>query len=94
MNVGRILSGNVFQRNPQYLRDISHVEEVVDLCRSGQHASGDEVVDLDGGLSHEVSQWLHVFVEILQLLVDHSAKYPSDLALLNTNKRRQSFKHN
>ena len=64
------------------LRDVPEVEEVVYLGGSGQHAGGDGVVDLDGGLGHDVSQGFDVLVEVLQLLVDHCAKDALDLTLL------------
>ncbi len=52
-----------------------------------QHACGDVVVDLDGGLSHDITQWLHVLVKILQLLVDHRTKDTLDLtSLIDKNK--------
>ena len=49
---------------------------------SGEHACGDEVVDLDGGLGHGVPERLHIFIKVLQLLVDHGAKNSANLTLL------------
>ena len=63
-----------------YLGDVPEIEEVVYLSGCGQHACGDVVIDLYGGLSHDVSQWLHILVKVLQLLVDHGAKDALDLA--------------
>ena len=48
----------------------------------GEHAYGDIVVDLDGGLGHNVSKGLYVLVKVLQLLADHCTKDAFDLALL------------
>ena len=63
-----------------YLGDVPEIEEVVYLSGCGQHACGDVVIDLYGGLGHDVSQWLHILVKVLQLLVDHGAKDALDLA--------------
>ena len=52
------------------------------LGRRGEHACGDELVDLNGGLGHELCQWLHVLVKVLQLLADHRAKDATDLTVL------------
>jgi len=48
----------------------------------GEHACGDVVVDLDGGLGHDVPKGLHILIKVLQLLIDHCAKDALDLALL------------
>ena len=65
-----------------YLGNVPHVEEIVYLCWSGQHASRDEVINLNGGSCHQVSKWLHVLVKILELLIYHCAKDTLDLTLL------------
>jgi len=48
----------------------------------GEHACGDIVVDLDGGLGHNVLKGLDILVKVLQLLMDHCVKDVLDLALL------------
>ena len=53
----------------------------------GEHASGDVVVDLDGGLGHDIPEGLHVLVKVLQLLVDHRTEDALDLALLGKERR-------
>ena len=37
-------------------------------------------------LRHEITQRLHVFFKVLQLLVNHGAKYALDLTFLTINK--------
>ena len=51
--------------------------------------SGDEVIDLDGGSRQEVSEWLDILIEILQLLVDHCSKDSLDLTLLEMCRGRR-----
>ena len=76
-------SKNVLLNSVNYFRDVSEVEKVVDLCGGGKHVCGDEVIDLNGCLGHDVSQWLHIFIKVLQLLVDHRTKNTFDLTCLN-----------
>ena len=52
------------------------------FCWGREHTCGDEIINLNGGLGHDIPKGLHIFIKILQLLVDHRAKYPFDLALL------------
>ena len=43
-------------------------------------------------LRHKITQRLHVFFKVLQLLVYHGAKYPLDLTFLTINKdKKQAF---
>ena len=76
-----------------HLGDVSEVEQVVYLGGSGEHAVGDVVVDLNGGLRHDVPQWLHILIEVLQLLVDHGTKDALDLAGLGRQKTTTIKKH-
>ena len=52
------------------------------FCGGWEHASGDEVIYLNGGLSHHISQWFDILIKVLKLLTDHCAKYALDLTLL------------
>lgn len=73
-----------------HLGDVSKVEEVVDLGWCGQEALHHSVVHVQGGLSHHIPNGLHLFLKVLELLVDHGAKYPDDLGLLETGPQTQS----
>lgn len=65
-----------------YLGDVPEVEEVVYLGGCGQELLDDRLVHLDGGLSHDVSDRLHLLLKVLKLLVDHAAEDSLDLGLL------------
>lgn len=73
-----------------HLGDVSKVEEVVDLGWCGQEALHHCIVHVQGGLSHHVPNGFHLFLKVLELLVDHGAKYPDDLGLLETGPQTQS----
>ena len=64
--------------------DIPEVEEVVDLGRRGQELVHNNIVHLYCGLSQHVRNGLHLLVKLHQLLVNHAAKDPLDLGLLQT----------
>ena len=53
---------------------------------SGQHSSGYERVQFNSGPGHDLSQRLHLLSKVLQLLVDHGAKYSLDLTLLQKGR--------
>lgn len=65
----------------EHLGDVSKVEEVVDLGGGGQEALRHSAVHVQGGLGHHVPNGLHLFLKVLELLVDHGAEYPDDLGL-------------
>ena len=72
--------------------DIPEVEEVVDLGWRGQELVHNNIVHVYCGLSQHVRDGLHVLVKLHQLLVNHAAKDPLDLGLLQTkcvNKRKK-----
>lgn len=73
-----------------HLGDVSKVEEVVDLGGGGQEALRHSAVHVQGGLGHHVPNGLHLFLKVLELLVDHGAEYPDDLGLLETGPQTQS----
>ena len=52
------------------------------LSGSREHTCGDVVINLNSSICHYVSKWFDIFIEILQLLVDHGTKDSFDLALL------------
>ena len=54
----------------------------MDLGGGWQHARRDIVIDLNGGISHDITQWFNIFIKVLQLLVDHGTKDSFNLALL------------
>lgn len=66
-----------------YLGDVSEVEQIVNLGRSGKKLCSNSVVQLQCSLSQCVSNGLHLLLEALQLLIDHGAVDPSDLGLLH-----------
>ena len=72
-----------------HLGDVSKVEEVVDLGRRGQEALYHGVVHIQGGLGHHIPNGLHLFLKVLELLIDHGAEYPDDLGLLETGSQTQ-----
>lgn len=72
-----------------HLGDVSKVEEVVDLRRRGQEALYHSVVHIQGGLGHHIPSGLHLFLKVLELLIDHGAEYPDDLRLLETGSQTQ-----
>lgn len=49
--------------------------------------SGNSGVEFECGLSQNVSDGLHVLLEVLQLLVDHCAEDAPDLGLLHTQRK-------
>ena len=65
-----------------YSGNVSHVEEVVDLSWCWEELLNNSVIHLNGRLSHDISNRLHLFLKILQFLVDHAAKDSLDLRLL------------
>ena len=77
-----LLIGSELQSTSTYLGDVPEVEEVVYFCGGRKHTCGDKIINLDGGLGHDIPKGLHILIKILQFLVDHRAKYPFDLALL------------
>lgn len=66
------------------LGDVSQVEKVVYLGGSGEKISRNSRVEFECGLGQNVSNWLHILLEVLQFLVDHCAKDAPDLGLLQT----------
>ena len=54
----------------------------MDLGGGWQHARRDIVIDLNGSISHDITQWFDIFIKVLQLLVDHGTKDSFNLALL------------
>ena len=66
----------------KYLRNVSHIKEVVNLGWCRQHTCGDKTIDFDGSLRHQITKWFNILVEILQLLVYHCTKNTSNLTLL------------
>lgn len=72
--------------NPvSYLGNVSQVEQVVYLGRSRQEIGRNSRVEFKCGLSQNISNWLHILLEVLQFLVDHCAEDASDLGLLQTH---------
>ena len=69
-------------RKPTHPGDIPEVEKIVDLGRRRQKLGDDGSVHLDGGQRHDVTNWFHLLLEVLKLLVDHGAKYTLDLRFL------------
>ena len=65
-----------------YLGDIPQVEEVVNTGGRGQEAGDNGLVHLNCRLRHNVTNRLHFFFELCQLLVDHTAEYALDLRFL------------
>lgn len=76
------------QSTSTYLGDVPEVEEVVYFCRGREHTCGDKIINFNGGLGHDISEGFHILIKVLQLLVDHCAKYPFDLALLGDQEKR------
>ena len=70
-------------------RDVPEIEEIVDLGWCWQEPADNGLVHLNGGLGHDFTNWLHLLLKVLQLLVDHGAKDPFDLGLLVGGKMRQ-----
>lgn len=62
-----------------YLGDISEVEEVVYLGWCGKKGCRDSVIQIQSGLSHNLSSRLHFLLKALQPLVDHGAVDAFDL---------------
>ena len=64
------------------LGNVPQVEQVVNLGGRGQELVHHRVVDVHGGLGHDVAERLELVVELLELAVDHGAEYAIDLVLL------------
>ena len=58
----------------------------MDLSRCWKELLHDGLVDLQGGLRHDVSDGFDIFLKVLQLLVDHGAEDADDLRVLFTKK--------
>ena len=54
----------------------------MDLRRGGQEALYHRIVNVQGGLCYHIPNGLHLFFKVLELLVDHGAKYADDLGFL------------
>lgn len=54
------------------------------LGGSGEKISRNSRVEFECGLGQNVSNWLHILLEVLQFLVDHCAEDAPDLGLLQT----------
>lgn len=71
-----------------HLGEVSEAEEVVDLGWCGQEACT-TVLYTSRVASHHILL-ASLFLKVLELLVDHGAKYPDDLGLLETGPQTQS----
>ena len=70
--------------HPDYIYpgNISEIKEIMNFGWCWQESGDNRVVHFDGGLGHRVSNRLHFFVEILQLLIYHRPKNSLDLRFL------------
>ena len=54
------------QQTLEHSRDVTQIEQVVDLGGRGEELAHDGLVHLDCGLCHDISDRLHFFLKVLQ----------------------------